>query len=215
MNIPSDIHTHLLPSVPGQAVVNSPSLRFHPQPGQWYSVGVHPWESGSAVCAEELEQAVRHPQVLAIGETGADKLAGVSMDRQLEVFRLHARLGMATGKPLLIHAVKAAAGLLELKKTMRPHNTWIIHGFRGKAQLAEMYLAHGFCLSFGERFQPEALRLTPSDRLFLETDESVVSIDRIYARAAAVRQTSADSLKHTVACNVGRLMSEAGLYPSF
>lgn len=210
MNIPADIHTHRLPPVPGQAVVNCSPLSFLPQDGQWYSVGIHPWESGGTVCAEALEQAVRHPQVLAVGETGADKLAGVPMDRQMEVFGLHARLGMAAGKPLVLHAVKAAAELLELKKALRPQGTWIIHGFRGKAQLAEMYLAHGFCLSFGERFQPEALRITPPDRLFLETDESALLIDRIYAVAAEVRRTSADSLKQTVAQNVARLMTEAG-----
>ena len=39
----------------------------------------------SRVCG--LEELVRHPQVLTVGEAGLDKLADAPMDLQVEVFR--------------------------------------------------------------------------------------------------------------------------------
>ena len=60
------------------------------------------------------------------------------------------------------------------KRDLRPSNPWIIHGFRGKAALAEEYLKHGFYLSFGEKYQEAALCRVPADRLFIETDERCV-----------------------------------------
>lgn len=99
MNIPVDIHTHRLPQVPGTAIANCYPETFSPQSGGWYSVGIHPWHIGrsggehsgaegavaSRVCG--LEELVRHPQVLAVGEAGLDKLADAPMDLQVEVFR--------------------------------------------------------------------------------------------------------------------------------
>ena len=86
---------------------------------------------------------------------------------------------MELDKPLVIHLVKAMSELLKLKQQIKPANPWIIHGFRGKAALAEECLRHGFYLSFGEKYQEEALRITPAGRLFLETDESPCRL-RIY-----------------------------------
>ena len=119
MNIPVDIHTHRLPQVPGTAIANCYPETFSPQSGGWYSVGIHPWHIGrsggehsgvegavaSRVCG--LEELVRHPQVLAVGEAGLDKLADAPMDLQVEVFRCQACLAEEVGKPLVIHLVKA------------------------------------------------------------------------------------------------------------
>ena len=81
-----------------------------------------------------------HPQVLAMGEAGLDKLADASLSLQREVFEYQARLAEETDKPLVIHLVKAVDELLKLKQKIRPVKPWIIHGFRGKAVLAEEYL---------------------------------------------------------------------------
>lgn len=154
----------------------------------------------SRVCG--LEELVRHPQVLAVGEAGLDKLADAPMDLQVEVFRCQACLAEEVGKPLVIHLVKAVDELLKVKRDLRPSNPWIIHGFRGKAALAEEYLKHGFYLSFGEKYREVALCRVPADRLFIETDESEVSIGELYARAAEVRGISPEELGETLRRNV-------------
>ena len=87
MNIPADIHTHRLPALPGEAIVNSYPETFVPVPGGWYSVGVHPWyitpetDTPPSVTPElasrlqSLSALASHPQVVAIGEAGLDKHA--------------------------------------------------------------------------------------------------------------------------------------------
>ena len=91
-----------------------------------------------------LASLAGHPQVLAIGEAGLDKLADAPMAVQIKVFEYQARLSVELDKPLVIHLVKAMSELLKLKQQIKPANPWIIHGFRGKPALAEECLRHGF-----------------------------------------------------------------------
>ena len=204
--MPVDIHTHQLPQVPGEAIVNCYPETFSPQEGGWYSVGIHPWYIAAPDDKKNcLEALVRHPQVLAVGEAGLDKLADAPMDLQIEVFEFQARLAEEVEKPLVIHLVKATDELLKLRRTLRPAMPWVIHGFRGKAALAEDYLRHGFYLSFGEKYQAEALLTTPADRLFIETDESTVPIKELYARAAALRGMSPEEMREIVSGNISKV----------
>ncbi|MDE7097045.1 MAG: TatD family hydrolase, partial [Muribaculaceae bacterium] len=69
-----------------------------------------------------------------------------------------------------------------IKKDLQPEQPWIIHGFRNKPTIAEIYLKAGCWLSFGEKFSPEALDITPPDRILAETDESDLPIDKIISR---------------------------------
>lgn len=211
MKLPVDIHTHYLPQVSGEAIVNRYPGTFVPEEGEWYSVGIHPWRVRAAVTPdvrhemEALLSLVGHPQVLAIGEAGLDKLADAPVSVQMEVFEYQARLSMEAGKPLVIHLVKAVDGLLKLKQQIQPANPWIIHGFRGKSALAKEYLRHGFYLSFGEKYQEEALRVVPSDRLFLETDESKVPVTELYRHAAEVRGISLGEFTEAIRENINKV----------
>ena len=86
----------------------------------------------------------------------------------------------------------------------------IFHGFIGSPQQAARALAAGYCLSFGERTfcsprTTEVLRTLPADRLFLETDDSDVAIETVYARAAEVRGTTVGKLRRVIAENYRRL----------
>lgn len=202
MITPIDIHTHHAPQLPGKAIVNCFPQDFSPQAGGWYSVGVHPWHASSAVQSTHLEALLHHPQVLAVGEAGLDKLSTTPISLQMEIFELQARLAEQVGKPLIIHLVKATDELLKIKQRVQPRQPWIIHGFRGKATLAKEYIAHGLCLSFGEKYQEEALRIVPPERLFLETDESIVPIDQIYQRAAQARNASLQRLQECINHNI-------------
>lgn len=212
MKIPVDIHTHQLPVVSGEAIVNCYPETFAPQEGCWYSVGIHPWHlMPSADQGEQddrrkiLAGLANHSQVLAIGEAGLDKLADAPMAMQIEFFEHQARLAMEVDKPLVIHLVKAADELLKLKQTLRPTNPWIIHGFRGKAAMAQEYLRHGFYLSFGKKYQEEALRITPVERFFIETDESVIPVAELYERAAHLRGVTGDELLESVQQNIRKV----------
>ncbi len=203
---PLDIHTHRLPTVPGTAIVNAAPEGFSPLPGMYYSVGLHPWHldgnGGNDEALDRLRRAASHLQVLAIGEAGLDRLATAPPDVQQRVFCQQALLAEELGMPLIIHLVKAADELLALHRRLRPQVPWIIHGFRGKPQQAGQLLRQGLYLSFGEHYHPEALRLVPEERLFLETDESTVPFGCLCEKAALVRGTDATGLALTLAANV-------------
>lgn len=201
-----DIHTHRLPDVPGTAVVSVCPPQFQPLAGHLYSVGLHPWRIGEeGLTMDALAAAAQHPQVVAVGEAGLDRLARAPLEQvQLPLFEQQARLADELGLPLVIHLVRCTAEVLASRRRLRPQVPWVVHGFRGKRQLAEELLRHGLYLSFGERYQAEALRATPPDRLLLETDESPVPIEDLYARAAACLARPAGELLQAVQANVRR-----------
>ena len=204
MKRPVDIHTHRLPRIPGTAIVNCYPDVFAPKEGEWYSVGIHPWYVPAAITSNVrcemnvLSSLVGHPQVLAIGEAGLDKLADAPIVVQIEVFEYQAQLSVELGKPLVIHLVKAVEELLKLKKRLQPDNPRIIHGFRGTPALAQYNVRHGF-------YQEESLRVVPAGRLLLETDESGVPIMELYRRASEVRGIPLDRFMEDMQENIDKV----------
>ena len=80
-------------------------------------------------------------------------------------------------------AVRAADVLLPMVREWHGRMVW--HGFRGKPQQAEQLLRAGIELSFGEHFNADSLRLAYGERkMWLETDDSILSIKEIYERAS-------------------------------
>lgn len=208
--IPINIHTHLELQLPGEAIVNCSMQQYYPKSRGWYSIGIHPWDVTDnditgIVTRGCFEVAVQNPQVVAVGEAGLDKMASAPMSLQMEVFEFQAQFAKSYNKPLIIHLVKAMDELLKVKRKVRPTNPWIIHGFRGKPEMAQECLRHYIYLSFGEHYNEEAMRLVPADKFFMETDNSVVPIDELYKRAAAVRGVTPKMLKYTVQRNVSRI----------
>ena len=53
-----------------------------------------------------------------------------------------------------------------------------------------------------------ALRATPDDRLFAETDDSGVGIEEVYAMIAEIRGTDAESLKRVITENYKRIFDD-------
>lgn len=207
MNI-LDIHTHRLPAEPGQAIQNCQPAEFIPLAGAYYSVGIHPWYLTRESFVRQWElllSAIHSPQVLAIGEAGLDKLAQTDYVLQQEAFEKQAILAHEMGYPLVIHAVRSADEIIRFKRKMQPSNPWIIHGFRGKKELALQYIREGIYLSLGEKYQEEALRQIPSEYLFLETDESLIDIHSLYERAALLLEMLVCKLMQQVQQNINNV----------
>lgn len=169
MTLITDVHTHRRAPAPGRIVNIDPSGPFAPLlPGQTYSAGIHPWRAERADMFGEVERLAACPEVVAIGETGLDKRRGPSLDIQIPLFRRHIDLAESVGKPLIVHCVGAWQELLVLP---RPRVMTIIHGFRGKPELARQLTAAGFFLSLGARYNPASERFA----LFRESDMSDLS----------------------------------------
>ena len=207
MNVITDFHTHHLHAV--HALISVGVRGFAPQPGQWYSVGIHPWAVPESADGdlERLAEAVIHPQVLAVGETGLDSLRGEPLELQRQFFERHIALAEQVGKPLVVHCVRTAQQVIALWRATDPHRVRLaIHGFRGNERVAQMLLSEGFYLSFGVRFNPAAVAVTPADRLLIETDDAAEGIESVAQAVAQVKGISAEELLRITEANAARFL---------
>lgn len=214
-----DIHTHRLSPDP-QAVIDLSSLLLETEgdfslPTQYstdqlFSIGIHPWtltqELPDGLLAR-LEKAAMHPQVAIIGEAGIDTPKGGPLFRQMTVFKKLIEISERVEKPLLIHDVKAHEVIIGLHKEMRPRQPWIIHGFRSKPTVADMFIREGMYLSFGEQFNPMTLHNVPADRILAETDESPLPISEIIHNISDTRGTDTT---HIIEENTRRIIKVIG-----
>lgn len=164
----ADVHTHNLNAGP-DAIINLPLGTTVPQHGS-YSVGVHPWQADEQIDWNRLREAAEMPQVVAIGEAGLDALRGPDMTTQERVFMRQALLAEELKKPLIIHCVRAYGRLLQMHSELNPKQTWLVHGFRGKPELARQLAAAGFEISLGARYNPAVPDAVAASHLHHETD---------------------------------------------
>lgn len=146
-----DVHTHnKIVSENIFAIVNKYPIATHfTNP---FSIGIHPWYLKSANVEKELlfiEEKLQDKNCFAIGECGLDKVTEIDFELQKIVFRKQLQLSEKYKKPVIIHCVKAFQEIIELKKELRPTQTWILHGFQKNLQIAESLLKNGIVVSIG------------------------------------------------------------------
>ncbi|MDE6267460.1 MAG: TatD family hydrolase [Muribaculaceae bacterium] len=165
----TDIHTHRLTDPEHQILSVEPGEEI-PANARYISVGRHPWHADRETSDEGWAQILADPRLVAIGETGLDKLRGPDLVTQERELRKHVALSEKAGLPLIIHCVKAFDRLIALKQELKPRQRWVIHGFRGGEVQARQLMAHGLLLSFGTRYNDKALEAAGSGEYFRETD---------------------------------------------
>ena len=198
MMIISDIHTHHHNR--SHAIISLSPAQFDRETTQLCSIGIHPWDSNHYTTEdiELLYEIATHPLVVAIGECGIDRLKGGSIEEQITLFEQHILLSEKVQKPLIIHAVKCADVILSLHRKHSPKQTWIIHGYRGNTTTAQQYIRHGIELSFGEKYNSEALLSTPLNKLWIESDESNMSIKNLYNHVAETINIEPERLQNVI-----------------
>jgi len=197
----TDIHTHHTITKPNVIAIRNISIAeadamIHLNENGWFSIGIHPWNADSYQTSEVflLENLAKNDRIKFIGECGLDKNSKAGLELQLFFLIKQIEISEQLQKPLIIHCVGYYNELFDLKKRHNPTVRWIIHGFRGKPQLAEQALKEGFDLSFGERFNEQSVRITPLENLFVETDESLLSIEQIYEKTAFAKHCNIEDL---------------------
>jgi TatD DNase family protein len=98
-------------------------------------------------------------------------------------------------------------------KSLNPATPWLIHGFRGKKELAMQLISKGMYLSFWFEFilKPESTSLLkglPKEKIFLETDGSGVDIKIIYKKVASDLSLTVLELKNIIYSNYKNLFSQ-------
>lgn len=145
------------------------------------TVGVHPNDACkiNLNTFEKLAELLRHPKVKAIGEIGLDYHWETPKDAQAPVFVRQMELAAERRMPIVIHTRDAWRDTLDMLRThwVPSGLGCVMHCFTGDAARARQCLDLGFHLSFGgvTTFPKsaeirEAARITPADRLLLETD---------------------------------------------
>ena len=204
-----DFHTHHPDAA--QALISVSPKDSSPTPGRYYSVGYHPWLPLETLSEDDfalLEQCARHPQVLAVGETGMDGLRGSDLNVQETVFTRHLRLAAQLHKPVVVHCVSTAQQILAIRR--RESLTAVplaIHGMRGNERVARTWLEEGSYLSYGARYTPAVCETTPRDLLLIETDEAHQTIQEVAATIADVLNCSADEVMALAEANARRLLT--------
>jgi TatD DNase family protein len=218
MNLPKpddyiDIHTHGSVSMPGIFSVETLLAHENRKPeeisGITFTAGIHPWHLSEGNQEEQLEFVKRvagDKNLIAIGEAGFDRLRGPSFGLQRKIFEDQVRMAEDCNKPVVIHCVKAWDELLAAHKKLRPDLPWLVHGFRGKKELADQLIARGMYLSFWFDFvirqeSEDLLKHLPIERIFLETDGADIPISDIYSKAGIHLSLPIDILKRNIFSN--------------
>ena len=143
------------------------------------TAGIHPWN------ADKEDVSTIAPllgEVQAVGETGLDFVRGADRAVQLAAFR--AQLALARERRLPVVLPEQAR----------------------RAVLKGYYLSFGL-RAFASPKTLESLREIPLSQLFLETDDSDVPIEEIYARAAKVKGVTPEELQRATLENYGRIFT--------
>jgi len=215
-----DIHTHPNHIESDTIIVQNifPGDGFAAFTGRnFYSVGLHPWHLKTPDENNEMlhmvEDALEFDHVCFVGECGLDKKVDTDFKEQIRVFRAQAFIAEEFKRPLVIHCVKAYNEIFEIHKKLRPDMPWIMHGYRGNAQVTQLLGKHGIFFSFGMSLfddnskSVESLRYLPMEKIFFETDEFDGEVESIYEKAALLKNVSLDILKIEVWNNFHRIES--------
>ncbi|NLB47605.1 MAG: TatD family hydrolase [Microbacteriaceae bacterium] len=150
------------------------------------AVALHPNEAPKlaqqGLLSEHLSEIARlaaGPRVRAIGETGLDFFRTGEEGRaaQIESFEAHIDIAKSHRKAMQIHDRDAHEAVIEtLQRVGAPERT-VFHCFSGDAEFARRCADHGWYLSFAGTMTfknapalREALRVTPLNRVLVETD---------------------------------------------
>jgi TatD DNase family protein len=177
-------------------------------PDLYYSIGIHPWYLDSFESNQNvIEKNAAVKAIKAIGECGLDKNSGFSLEQQIEVFEWHIRLAEKLNKPLIIHCIKAFNEIFDLKKQIKSTVPWIIHGFNAPEPIIRQCIQQNFYFSIGHHlFNSKThiyklIGIIPRERIFLETDESIIPLEEIYAQYSYITGISEEDVHQMIYAN--------------
>ncbi|MGP6177635.1 TatD family hydrolase [Microbacterium sp. A196] len=150
------------------------------------AVAIHPNDAPVYAEAGQLDHAISvidelaaHPRTRAIGETGLDffRTGPEGHAAQFEAFEAHIALAKKHGIAMQIHDRDAHDAVLEtLARVGAPEKT-VFHCFSGDDAMARICADAGYYLSFAGNVTfknaqnlRDALKVTPRDRILVETD---------------------------------------------
>ena len=208
-----DIHTHsCATSSVGISIKNYHEFFSSISENEICTAGLHPLYI-SAHNAEEafnsLKKNALKKSVVAIGECGLDSLCGTDLELQQKYFRIQLMLAQELNKPIILHCVRMHELVLHIIQELKITVPVVFHGFNKKWKIAEKIIKRNHYLSFGSALFTNSsiasvFQLSPLNSVFLETDNSDISIAALYEKAAAIKNITVENLSDKIYENAVR-----------
>jgi len=189
-------------------------------PRLYPAAGIHPQEIGDDI--NLLEELVKNPKIIAVGECGLEFLGEVNKEKQIEYFRKQIELAQKYKKPLIIHARKAVDGAVEILKEYK-NISGVFHCYAGgikrikKIEELNFYFGIDGNLTYEDGLV-DVVKKIPKDRLILETDcpyltpvpfrgqENIPAyVKYVYEKVAEIWGESLDKTIETIDANAKKL----------
>lgn len=144
----------------------------------WYTVGNHPTEEfAQEIDFDLMQEYASFADVVAVGEIGLDYYhKNVSKEEQIKRFERQVLIAKDLSKPVVIHCRDALTDVLAILRYFDCSN-FVMHCFTGGPEDAELCLDQGAYISYSgivtfknAKLNQEAARITPLNRLLIETD---------------------------------------------
>lgn len=172
-----------------------------------YSIGIHPKDIDFSAIEKQFQWLESHitEKCVAIGECGLDSFVNIEQKIQEEVFLKQIKFANEVKKPIIIHCVRKFYEVISFKKYAE--QPMIIHGFNKKESIARDLLKNNFYLSFGKAVLynlslQNTLKITPLDKIFLETDNDDFDIKELYLKVSELKGISLESLNIQISENL-------------
>lgn len=157
----------------------------HPR-ANYATLGIHPMLPDTPAYLQQIQHHPKELQlewvkqitqsntpIIGIGECGWDKRATISLEEQNQLVRFQVEIANQLMLPVIFHVVGGWQHLLALQSIAQ--TPWVVHGFRGKPQLAQQLSNAGIYLSL-HPFAPTP----PIEPFLLETDDTPIHIRTHY-----------------------------------
>lgn len=193
--------------------------RAEQEDGVYACLGIHPHEADEPGDLDELRELLRHPRVVAVGETGLDYFRDYAPhDAQQELFDAQLAMARDLGKPVVIHTRAADDDTVE--RLLAHDGPVILHCFSSPPLLGPA-LERGWYVSFAGNVTYKnaydlraAAREVPHDSLLAETDSPYLApqpvrgqrnepafVAHVYDELARVLEVDVHDLERQIVAN--------------
>jgi TatD DNase family protein len=183
-----------------------------------FTLGLHPWYIKDISLDKVLTKIAKlkdHPHFIGLGECGLDRHKEEDFELQMKVFKEQLDFAHDNDiKLVVIHCVRAFSDLMAVLKQTKYRNKLFFHDYNGNLETTNELLKYESYFSFGYKLENTTTKAyksfcsLPLDRIFLETDDFEINIEKVYQLAAQIKKISLDDLQTQILKNLSFIQNK-------